>query len=478
MDKDLIISAPRQGIGPSPHVGFGDVRNLDIFTSPGVAILNNAVANRGTTTALVQWFAKNPLTPTEIFALDSSGQVYKSTNSGTSWATVTGETTGGHGNGMAIWKDYLFVARDAYLDVYGPLSSSPSWSNSWSAITLVSDSLWHPMLVSKNDNKLYIGAGRYIASLDEITAATFLPGTSNTYTAISQALDLPPNYRIKCLEELGNNLMIGTWMGTNIYDFKIADIFPWDRSLVSFGQPIQMVENGVNAMLNAGNYLIVMAGIGGAIYRSDGVNSTQIAQIPNSLANLDGGAYLTPYPGALVNYKGRVFFGVSGASAGMGVYSLLQTSKGNILNFEHTISIGGDDCYIGALLGITRDNLLIGWSDTTFGIDSIDIATRTTSYGGYFDSPLYIVGTNLNKRSFTQLEFQLAQALRTGEGIRVKYRTDLNTSFTTIGTYDYSTLGAVISHNTTADIPETEFVQVRVELTGTTSPIFKSLTLK
>ena len=481
--KPLIISAPRQGISASPHTGYGDVRNLDIFGIPGVARLNNLTAKKSSTTVtgLIQWIVKNPITPAQVYALDNAGVVYKSTDSGATWALVTGNTftvtiaspavfsatahgllendtvvfattgalptgltagttyyviatgltvdafevstsqggaavntsgtqsgthtfrvtTSATGNGLAIWKDYLFVARNSKVDVYGTLSSTLTWTNNWKSID--SDALWHPMLVSKNDNMLYGGAGRYVFSLEEVSGQTFVPATSGTYTWTVQALDLPPNYRIKCLEELGTNLMIGTWQGTNVYDLRVADIFPWDAVSSTYGQPICLEENGIHAMKNIGNYLIVLAGIDGKVYQTNGINAIIIAQIPQSVANLDGGKYLEFYPGAIVNYKGRPFFGVSGggtdAIAGMGVYSILQTAQGNILTHEHTISTLTDGTSyvvkIGALLGIARDNLLIGWQDSTptasYGIDAITTTSYMTSYSGYFESPLLLL---------------------------------------------------------------------------------------
>lgn len=497
--KDLVINAPRQGISQSPHTGFADIRNIDIYSIPGVAKLNNLVAKASSTTVVttVQWMVKNPATPTEVYALDTAGKVYKSTDTGATWALMTGNTqTSCHGNGLAIWKNYLIVARDAFLDVCGDGTATgianANWTNSWKAID--SDVLWHPMLVSKNDNKLYGGAGRYVFSLDEVTGQTFAPGTAATYTFTSQALDLPPNYRIKCVEELGNNLMCGTWMGTNVYDLKVADIFPWDRSAVSFGQPVTLTEHGVSAMLNTGNSLIVLAGIGGTVYRSDGVNATPVAQIPQSIADISGGKYLEFYPGAIQNYKGKVFFGVSsGGSAttidGMGVYSLFQTGQGNILNLEHGISQGvygaTTNVKIGALLGVTRDNILIGWKDdSTYGIDNITVTSFNTSYSGYFISPMYVVGSNLQPRKFTELEFQLARPLRSNEGIKVDYRADLTASFTNIGTYDFATYGAKLSLNDVFSLPSNDVVageemQVKVYLTGTTTtPELKSVILR
>ena len=499
--KDIVVQAPRQGIAQSPHVGFGDCRNLDIFTSPGVVKLNNLVAKVSSTTVVttVQWIVTNPATPAEKYALDSAGKVYKSTDTGASWTLMTGFGASGLGQGLAIWKNYLFVARTTALDVCGDGTATgitnANWTNDWTTNALSSDALWHPMLVSKNDNKLYIGAGRYVFSLDEVTAQTFAPGNSATYTMTEQALDLPPNYRIKCIEELGNNLMLGTWQGTNVYDLRIADIFPWDRSATSFGQPITLNEHGVHALLNTGNSLIVLAGIGGTVYRSDGVNAIPIAQIPQSIADISGGKYLEWYPGAICNYKNRVFFGVSsGGSAttldGMGVYSLFQTGQGNILTLEHGISTGNygatTTVKIGAIHPVTRDNLLIGWrDDTTYGIDNQTVTSFNTSYSGYFTTPLYTVGSNQQQHKFIEFEFQLARPLRANEGFKIDYRADLTASFTNITTIDFATFGAKLSHVFTldatkgADILALEQVQFKVYLTGTTTtPSLKSVSIR
>lgn len=118
----------------------------------------------------------------------------------------------------------------------------------------------------------------------------------------------------------------------------------------------------------------------------------------------------------------------------------------------------------------------------TYGID-LTTATSyayTTDYSGYFDSPLYVVGSIKDPRSFTEMEFELAKKLATGEGIRILYRTNLTDSFTTMGTYTFANLGAIISHHDIPGIPACEMIQIRVALLGTstTTPQFKSLTLR
>ena len=487
--NDLTIQAPRQGISLSPHTGFADIRNLDIFSVPGIVRLNNLVVKNSSTTVVttVQWMLTNPATPTEKYALDSAGKVYKSTDSGATWSLMTGNTqTNAHGNGLAIWKNYLIVARDTVLDVCGDGTATgitnANWTNSWK--TIDSDVLWHPMIVSHNDGKLYGGAGKYVFSIEELT--TFAPGTPATFTFIQQALDLPSNYRIKCLEELGNNLWCGTWQGTNVYDLPIADIFPWDRSSPSFGQPVRLNVHGVHALLNDGNSLIVLAGIEGIVYRSDGVGSVAIARIPEALADISGGKYVEWMPGSICKYKGRIFVGLSsGGSAtsidGCGVWSLSQTGNGTIVTLEHGISTGNfgasSNIKIGALLPASRDTILIGWKDgTTYGIDGITATSFTTSYGGYFITPFYNVGKNKQPRKFTEIEFQLVRPLRTNEGIKIDYRTSMTASFTNLSTWDFSTFGAEISHNTifykattSIDIPASEHLQLKIYLTGTTT---------
>ncbi len=484
MPNPLVVAAPREGIAPSPHIGFGNVRNIDMFSKPGVARLNNILVKESASTvdAQIKWIVKNPASPANVYAVDSNGSVYNSSNSGDTWAELSDR--GGAGQGLAVWKDYLFVAEGGTVDVYGPLSGSPSWSNDWQSFS-ENDSDWEPMLVSKLDGNLYIGTGRYVASLSEDSGQNFAPGSASTYTYTASHLTLPEDYRVKCLAEQGNNLMIGTWMGSNIYDNKIADIFPWDGSSTTYYDPVQINENGVNAMLNIGGNLYVLAGTEGKIYKSNGVQAWPIAQIPEAISDIRGGKYLEPYPGAIMNFKGRPFFAINSQDVdGMGVYSLMETANGNILNCEHVISTettgGTNPLIIGALLGIARDQFVAGWRDNaTYGIDrsSQTSYAYTTDYTGFFDSPIYQVGTYTNGRKYDTLELTLGKELAASEGVQLSYRVNETDSFTTIGTYTTAEIGTGQSSFRTDEIniPECQQIQIRVALLGTstTTPEFK-----
>lgn len=495
MADSIIISAPRQGIS-SPMVGFADCRNLDISSIPGIVKLNKKLtAVTGTIANRINRAIVHPITSTEVYALSNAGIVYKSTDSGLNFTAMTGNTqTSCHGNGLAIFANYLVVARDAFIDVCGDGTATGigngAWTNGWKAID--SDVLWHPMLISKNDSKLYGGAGRFDFSLEELT--TFVPATANTYTWTQQALDLPAPNRIKCIEEHGNNIMNGIWQGSAVNAVRAATIYPWDRSSVSFGQPINLNDFGVHAMLNDGGTLIVLAGISGQIRECNGASAWAIGQIPNSLIDLTG-KYLEFYPGALCKYKGKYFFGVgyTAALGGMGVYSLERTGRGNILNFEHTVSSGNDGTtnlmQVSALLPITDEKILVGYLDNaTAGLDLTDAAAYSTDYSGYFTTPLYVVGTNLNQKKITELEWALDRLLRTGEGIKIQYRTNLTASFSDGLVREWlfsdADVGAVVSRNIITELPNdikaAEMIQLKVMLKGTatTTPEARQIILK
>jgi hypothetical protein len=486
--QSLVIQAPRQGIAPSPHLGFADMQNIDIDSIPGIIKLNTILEKKSGTTvdAQVKWMVKNPASPSNLYALDSNGSVYNSSDSGATWAELSDRE--GEGEGLAVWKDYLIVNDGDKLDTYGPLSGAPAWTDDWQS-TPQDDGVWGPMLVSKLDGNLYIGNGRYISSISENSGQDFVPGTTASFTYTSQALTLPEDYRIKCLAELNNNLMVGTWQGTNIYDNKIADIFPWDGSSETYNNPIQLNENGINAMINIAGNLYILAGLGGKIYKSNGVQAWAIGEIPLSVANIDGGKYLEPFPGAIMSFKDKLYFGInSNSTSNMGIYSLMETSSGNIVNMEHSISTlttgGTNPLIIGALLGITRDQFVCGWRDNaTYGIDKLSTTSfaYSTNYSGFFESALYQVGSYLNLMQFTSMEFILAKELATSEGIQIKYRINLTDDWTTLGTYTTANIGSgktSFRENQIA-IPPCEQLQIRVEFLGTstTTPEFKQLIL-
>jgi len=74
------------------------------------------------------------------------------------------------------------------------------------------------------------------------------------------------------------------------------------------------------------------------------------------------------------------------------------------------------------------------------------------------------VGDYNRKHTFQFIQFDLADPFVTGQNIRVSYRKNASDSYTTIGTWGYSTHGAVISFQDSAAIADAEYIQLKIEL--------------
>lgn len=459
----ITIKDFQKGTGESPFLGYGEIRNIELDTQKGVARINmkTALKSGTTVTQLPLWIIGNRGTSGEYWALGDAQAVYKSSDSGDTWSLVTGNDSGS-GQGMIVWKQYLLVFRASTIDVYGKLGSSPSWTTSWQ--TIDSDLNWHPSLTGQDDI-VYGGAGRYIFSIQEVSGQTFNPSNSATYTYTQQALDLPSDHKVRCLAELGSNLMIGTWVGSNIYDFKIATIFPWDRVSDSFNLPIQMSENGIQAMKTIGNLIYFFAGIEGKCFVTDGSSVRELFRIPQSIVDLAGGAFIEVYPGSVDVHRGKLVFGLKGAGNNSQMWSYDLETKA--LAVEYTISTANTMSVVGAINSVTRDTLLAGWRDGSSdeGIDKVVNSARYASYAAYIRTPYYLIGSKSKPQPVSEIEFKLANALATGEGVRLKYRTDVTSSFTTIATFDFSTNGAILGGTHTVGVTVDEGIQFEIALT-------------
>jgi len=468
---ELLIKDWEQGMADSRVSGpFADIRCVDIYSEPGLlksAFLATKYSST-TITDFVKWMDIREGQNQNIYAFGDANKLYTASSPVGSWSHVTGNTTSaGSGNGMKIWKGYVFTARNTALDLYS--IGGAAWSNSWAGLTLESDT-YHPMFVGQDDI-LYIGNGRYVASVQEVAGSTFDPANGATYVATAQALDLPSNYRVRCLAELGQSLMIGTWQGLATYDKKIADIFPWDRVSSSFDFPTRLNENGVLQMLNVDNIIYAVAGIEHNIYRINGTTSERLRGIPRQLWDIDGGKYTEAYPQAIAPFQGRVLTGSaagSGTESPMGIFSVTPDGR---LSFENQSSAGSAaTTSIGALLSTGAGGYLISWKDTvgpTYGIDYVGNDGRiTTAATTSVKSQMYAVGTKKQPAIFNDLEIQLAQPLATGQSVVVQYRTDTSAAFTNLATFDFTTYGAVQSYCEDIGLTDIENIQINLQITS------------
>lgn len=433
-----------------------------------------------------------------FYAIDDTGKVW--VNYGTvPWVHLPGNAAGA-GQGIAIWKGYLFTfGNNGVVSTYGPLTdvgNTAAWTASWQDVT-DADSKYAPS-VNGQDDILYFAFGRHVYSVEEVSGSTFAPGTPATYSFINPALDLPTGYRIKTMVELGDRLAIGTWKGTDIslYSFedKTADIFFWDRSSDSFDLPVKMVENGVNQMIAIDNILYAVCGHEGRIYATNGSTAQLFAQIPASMiGKQQSSEHLWFFPNAIMRHKGRIFFGVGSVSGTtlhpLGVYSL-DVGTGKIC-LENLISSGADGSanylQIGALISTGENDYLCGVYIDNAQTYKGRIDTANSFFIRYYadeallETGLVQVGSYTDRKTYTNLDISVAKPMVSGTSIKVWYRTSVNGTYVLLGTYSYAAYGAYTDLTVSIPIIAVTDLQFKVAVNGdgsSNSPELKSVVIR
>lgn len=417
----------------------------------------------------------------KYYAQDTNCRIWEGT--GEDWLLISGNTlTNGAGNGLVIWKNYLFAFRNAKIDVYGPFTSaraSRAWTNDWATMNAATGAAISHHAIVGQDDKIYFAdrdttnGTPYVGSIAQATG-TFAPGTGSTYTFNNQALDLPNYKNITKLAELGTYLMIAT---------EQKEIYPWDRVSSSFDIPVISAEPNITALLPVNNLLYFASGYKGNIYATNRSSVDRVFEFPVHNTNYPYSTVTIP---AMVENNGRIFFTLENANCG-GVYSYHVGSRSLIMQNRVTQNTASYATQIPAIHATTNGQYFVSWYDQiagTYGIDTNYLSNwyYVASYGGYIDSPFYQVGTKYSKKSFTELEIELDRPLAASQGLKIYYRSDLSASFTLLATIDYSTYSGIQHYVVPAGISDVEFVQVRCELTtgssSTTTPRLRNIILR
>lgn len=416
-----------------------------------------------------------------IYLLDSIGQVWEATDIQSTFYLITGNTlTNATGNGIAVWKNYLIVFRNHEIDTWGSLLSARS-SRVWYTLSTASagyvcnqstgTSGTHKIKIMSNDILYFadrdVTTGTpYIGSISEIPTYTFAPATTGTYNFTNSALDLPKYEYITDLAEYGN-LMIST---------VTEKIYPWDTISDSFNDPIISPEVGVNSMTVVNNLLYFTVAKTGNIYFTQGTSNCQkVVDLPVYLTHTDimnvDVNYMIPYCNGLlftVNEQGGSTYSINAVW-----YYDLDLKALNIKNQYSTGSYSTTTS--GALFTSGGTPYLAGWniSTTSWGVDGnhLTYLQRCTGYTGYVESGIYQIGTSLYPTNLSRISFELAKPLTAGQGIKLEQRQTLADSYTTIGTYDYSTYGAIQKFDDIPNVDNAQTVQIRISLTALVSTI-------
>jgi hypothetical protein len=478
----LTISDWTKGMADSPYQGFSNISNCEVFNTPGVLKIGNR------TTPLFSYlsFSGTPI----AYVVDTHGNNFVLTDDGNVYMNGTNIKTGLNNPwDLAIYNDYLMVTHTTVVSCYGPLSSGASWFMNWK--TGLDGVYYEKMLVTHPTSNsvssdLLIANGNKMAKVSAFTAGA--PSVAPTATFSTNVMLLPLEEAISSMVKVGTNILIGTQSLNGSWSSGVngncANLYLWDKvdtKVTSLAGSLN--ESSIQSMIQDKNRVYVVAGVRGNLYLTDTVSITKIKRLPWNQNKLFG-ATLRVYPNAIsINSEGNLLIGTStlGDAYGAdlspvrhGVWEV-SLSKDYPTIFKNQISSGNVGQTQALKIGVVfsgNGTTIIGWNDgSNYGIDTTDYVLYPSSVATV-ESPLIFVGSRLNRKIFQNLEFVLGRPLTTGQEITISARKNLTDSYTQIGNYTFTNLGAVISHNTKALLDDVEVLQVKIQMTQPILSIF------
>lgn len=392
---------------------------IDFYQDPNRAtILPKSVKVSSTTvTNLPKWMVSGSPNDTNHYVYDLDGKIYEVDSSDT--FTELRDVASSVGQGMELHDDYIYYTQNTQIGRYGPLSSSPSFTDNWqTGLTNTSTTGFAP--IKRYQNGFLVGHGNKVGWWD-----------GSTWTAAQ--LTLPAGLHVRSIDVVDEFAVIGTWRGTTITANEEGYLFFWDGVSSTFNFFFSNPEGGCNGMVNSRNRLISIWGSSGTMYM--GYNPfSKIHQLPK----LTTKKYAEVLPGAISTWKGLTAVGFTGntdqTDVEQGVY--LWGSKSDAypeaLNFAFPISTGtttGTTLKIGMVKGI-GNALYIGWRDaSTYGVDKVTISNDPYTQG-VIESLIFDNGI-AGKEKEAEIIKATHLALASGETVQLGYKKNRATNYTT-----------------------------------------------
>lgn len=447
---------------------------------------------------IVKWFVN--ASPTTIYALDDDQttanvtRILKSTDTGATWglSQIMGTSDSPFSaNGGIWWKGYFLFASDKHLGYHDGASS---WVLDWldfhtATDTGGNDTDWHPMHQGERDGSLYIGCGRYVALLTEVAGQTFDPTNSATYSFTYNALDIPSDFRIKSLSEVGDYLNLGCWKKVGTTHYPVTVLYPWNYVIRPDAHDAPLFKNkvyGVGAQLNIDNTLFAWMGARAEIYYYNGSEFVKLKKLSKETE-----AYEI-YPGVVKEFNDLAHFGIDNTFNSIlpgGIYQFGSHNKQIYplsLNLPYPLSVGQAASYYVYSLGVCGSSdqiLLASWYDGTseYGIDKLETGSRL-SVGSYAETILRHIGTVQNKGHIEKFEIYLDAPLASGQGIDIKYRRNTEAAWTIVkgaydSTFNYANDGAKSEIYLPFNIDKIVNLQFRIQgyTSGDTTPKIRAI---
>lgn len=490
MDKNgiITITEPQKGVAMSAILGTEAIIGCEIFDEPGILKIQNATEEDSSPINSSITMDGVPLA--DVTAVKTTGLSFRTV------VTESGQVVSGpnanyllsnesYGWDACVWSgDFTVVSYSSggvgqigviYHDDYG--------GETWFGGKITSlDANHYIKLIMGKDGYMYFTNGNNLGRITNISISLGVV-TVTSVSTISSGFVLPKNSYGVTMATLGDKLLIGTQQG-NTYgvraQYPYASIVIWDYVSANADNIIEINENGINAMVSNKNQVYFSAGNDGNIYVTDGVNYQKIKRLPYNIAGMNV-APSWVYPNAMcINQRGNLLVGLSANydasnknTTGVWEIGLMQNYPTHLPFFSRDGNLGDiSNIRFGSVRVL--DDTSIGFgvqSGTSFELSKTSSTTVNSGYTARWRTSAYIVGNARNKKTFEQLEFLLSKPLSSNQGVKISFRTNLQDSYTEIDTWEYSDIGAVMSHLAPAGISDAELVQFEIALNYSSSVV-------
>lgn len=383
-----IADDPYQGVREAFRFGYG----LNI-RGEGNTLKSNQALKKDTgdiITDLVLFMV--PASDGNLYAFGDAGNIYR--KSGGVWAKVYAYS-GSDGNkkimgaaeytnndGSENYRPHLYWATETKISRIKLSDAGGDWTGriEQDLFSLNGDPTWHTM--SEALGVLLICDSKDIAMVDYEGA--FAGGGA-------PALDLPRSHRNKCLLGMDQLVIIGSTKGDKVEE---GWLWTWDKIQPSWIQRRMVAERGINAMMQ-GEFIIIQAGVRGALYFWDTSSLVRIKKLPGEFGWVN--------PGGICNMAGLPVIGLNGSDK-CGVYSYGRLNKNDpySLNLEFVPSHGK---LAGTSIGsvtMFEDQLYLSWKDgAAFGIDTIDQDKKAE---GRYEGLVFDGGESFTQKSYRHIK--------------------------------------------------------------------------
>lgn len=461
-DKKGVLQLAKDTI-QSTYTGFANFGSMPKF----VAIENDAVS--------VPKISTIALTPAgtywHLYYSSDLGQTWY--DSGSGFANDASHTP----HGLIYYEGYYLLFIGTYIWQYtDPTSPSGSISTTMSGLADVD----HPTFIFPNDNAVYFGNGNLMGRIGKVGTTTFNPnGTIKvdyTFSVDYLGFALPASYNINCISFLlPNYLALGTG-GVNGVS-QIADVVLWNPTLSTYETPLRLYTRGssygISQIINRNNTLYAVTSGNMALYETNGVNFSLIAdfslrsnirKVGGTESNLP--VFIFPQNNSITLLGNKMLIGMGTPASpnypsnyglfpcgiwtvafadGGGIGEISYGINGTAVQCEYVISTNttvatNASFQIGFILPITGNSAIYSWTDgTNYGIDYTSTTNFQNNIGSVIiESEMMEIGSPVTLNTIGNLQWNLVRNLMTGQTLSTYYRTGFDQDFTAVASPDLS----------------------------------------